>query len=114
MISMPLIQKQHLTIARTLSKALDAQFKILGISFGFDSVLSIVPGIGTIVPTAISLYLVWIGYAYGIPTGKLIRMIMHVGIDAFIGSIPLVGAFVDAFYKANIKNLRILEQEFSS
>lgn len=111
---MPSTQKQHLAIAKTLSKSLDSQFKILGVSFGLDSILSLVPGIGTIVPTALSFYLVWIGYTYEIPRHRLAVMIFHVAVDAFIGSIPLLGAFADAFYKANVKNLRILEHELSS
>ncbi len=40
-------------------------------------------------------------------------MIFNVGLEAVVGTVPLVGDLFDAFYKSNIRNLDILEQHLS-
>lgn len=106
---MALTLKQHLKLAKSLTQMLDTQFCILGFRFGLDSVFDLVPGVGTILPTVLSFYLVWIGWEFQIPKPKLYQMMTNIFIDSVIGSIPFLGAFVDAFFKANVKNLSILE-----
>jgi hypothetical protein len=37
-------------------------------------------------------------------------MIFNIGLEAAVGTVPLVGDMFDAYYKSNIRNLAILEQ----
>jgi len=37
-------------------------------------------------------------------------MIFNIGLEAVVGSVPLVGDLFDAYYKSNIRNLALLEQ----
>ena len=36
-------------------------------------------------------------------------MIYNIGLEAVVGSVPLVGDIFDAFYKSNMRNLALLE-----
>ena len=99
----------HLEIARTLATFLDSQYSILGIKFGFDSLIGLLPGIGDLVSLFLSLYLIWIGHQMNMPQTKLMKMVLNVAIDTAIGAIPIIGDIGDVFFKANLKNLKILE-----
>lgn len=43
----------------------------------------------------------------GIPRATILRMVANVGIDAALGSIPLVGDLFDIAFQANTKNLEL-------
>jgi len=43
----------------------------------------------------------------GVSRSTLARMLANVGIDAVIGSVPLLGVIFDAFWKANKWNLKL-------
>ena len=89
---------------------MDNQFRIFGISFGLDNVLGLFPGLGDVASLLLSGYLIWIGYQMGLPSVKILQMIKNVVVDALIGTLPLIGDIGDLFFKANLKNLEILEQ----
>jgi hypothetical protein len=36
-------------------------------------------------------------------------MVFNIGLEAVIGTIPLLGDLFDAFYKSNVRNLELLE-----
>lgn len=46
----------------------------------------------------------------GTPGVILLRMLLNVGLDLVVGAIPLVGDAVDLFWKANTKNMALLER----
>ncbi len=103
------VATKHLQFARTLTYFLDSRFSILGFRFGLDPILDLIPGIGTVVPTVLSGYLIWIGIQVELPGKLLTQMIINVIVDGILGSIPVVGLVADAFFKANEENLKILE-----
>jgi hypothetical protein len=104
----------HFLLAKTLVKLLDSQFSFLGIKFGLDPLMSILPGVGGIVPACLSFYIVWIGYQHKIPDTDISRMIWNIVVDFVIGSVPFVGAVADIFIRSNEKNLKILEKHLST
>ncbi len=101
--------EEHLKLARALSKLLDSQFSIFGFHFGLDPVFDLIPAIGTLVPTFLSLYVVWIGYTCGLPRILIARMIFNCLVDGTIGSVPIIGTIADAVFKANEKNMKIID-----
>lgn len=103
----------HLRAATYLTDLLDNRFRILGVKFGIDPLLDLFPVLGGIIPTLLSLYLVWIAYRIRVPQKKINEMIGNVVLDFVIGLIPFIGALGDVFYKANSKNLKILKQYYS-
>jgi hypothetical protein len=104
------MENKHLRAARIFAKWMDGQYSFLGINFGFDNILGFFPGIGDFLSFLLSLYLVWIGVVMELPGKQIRKMITNVVLDAAIGSVPVLGDIGDLFFKANQKNLQILEE----
>ncbi len=100
------------TLARldALAHLLDSAFVVPGTSVrvGLDSLIGLVPGIGDLVSTAISSYIIVEARRLGLPRWKLARMAGNVAMDAAIGVVPLMGDVADVFFKANRRNMRII------
>ena len=45
-----------------------------------------------------------------VPVVVLARMVMNAGIDALVGLVPIAGDLVDVGWKANLRNLELLER----
>lgn len=101
--------KIHLTVARFLTNLLDRQFSVFGVRFGLDPIIGLIPGIGDLVSFALSLYLIWIAVRLNLPAKKVGAMVQNIVIDLLIGAIPIIGDIGDVVYRANYKNLQILE-----
>lgn len=102
--------RNHLKTARFVAKLLDSQFRLFGVKFGIEPIIGLVPGWGDLISLILSAYLLWIGYKTGLPSKKMYRMAMNIVIDFVLGLVPIVGDITDVFFKANLKNLKILEQ----
>ncbi len=98
----------HLKIATALVNLLDLRYRLFGVRFGLDPLLGIIPGLGDIIPFILGLYIIYIGTELDLPSDKIGTMIVNLFFDLLIGSIPFVGDLTDFFYKANVKNLRII------
>ena len=77
-------------------------------TIGADGFLSLVPGIGSLVGTGLSLYVVGEALRHGVPARLLTRMGLNIAADTVLGAIPVVGFFFDMFFKANQRNLNLL------
>jgi hypothetical protein len=100
---------KHIETAEFIADLLDNRFKILGFRFGLDPLIGIIPGLGSTVTYLLSFYIVWIAYELNMPKDKLAEMIKNITLDFILGLVPGVGNVADFFYKANIKNLKILK-----
>ena len=79
--------------------------------FGFDGILGLlVPGAGDAVTAAGALSLFYLALQRGVPRVVLARMALNVAVDAIVGAIPILGDLFDFAYKANRRNLRLLER----
>lgn len=85
-----------------------------GIRVGADAIIGLAPGIGDAVTTAISAYFVYEARRLGLPKHKLARMIGNLAVDGLIGAIPVFGDFFDVAFKANMRNLAIIEEHFAA
>ena len=103
--------RARLARVRRLSTLLDSTVTIprTRITVGLDPVLGVIPGVGDVVPTAASAYIVAQAAALGVPRATLLRMCLNLLLDASVGSIPLVGDAVDVAWRANDRNVRLLE-----
>ena len=93
------------------AKVLDKAFRIPGtnIRFGLDPIIGLIPGLGDLASPIFAALLVVEGSRLGIPKIILLRMVVNALIDAVIGAIPFAGAVGDIFFRANTKNLALLE-----
>jgi hypothetical protein len=98
--------------ANRLAELLDSQFKIpnTNIRFGLDPIISLIPGAGDVIAGVISLYFLIQGAIHGGRTAVLGRMFINILLDVLIGSIPLLGDLFDVYWKANLRNARILNE----
>jgi uncharacterized protein DUF4112 len=96
---------------RRVGWILDSTFKVpgTGIRFGLDSLIGLVPGLGDLIGGALSLYIIAESARLGVPRGLLLRMGWNVAIDTFVGEVPILGDMFDVAWKANMRNLALLE-----
>lgn len=99
-----------------LARGMDTLFEIPGtrIRFGLDAIVGLVPGLGDLLTTLVSLYILGAARRYGAPRSTLLRMAANIAIDAAIGSLPLVGDVFDVFWKANVKNVALLQRHLKA
>lgn len=98
----------------TMARLMDAQFRlpIIGIRVGLDGIVGLVPGVGDVLMTGPSAWMIAKGWQHGARRRTILRMAANSSIDFLIGSIPLIGDIFDVAFKANLKNARLLRQEF--
>lgn len=97
--------------ARRIAWLLDEAVRLPGgIRFGLDGVLGLIPGIGDLLGLLAAGRIVDIARRQGVPPGALMRMVGNIGIDALIGAIPIAGDLFDFGFKANARNVDLLEQ----
>ena len=96
---------------RRVGWMLDSTFKVpgTGIRFGLDSLIGLVPGLGDLIGGALSLYIIAESARLGVPRGLLLRMGWNVALDTFVGEVPILGDLFDVAWKANMRNLALLE-----
>lgn len=104
--------KRHINFARRLTQVMDLRFRVLGIRFGIDPLLDIIPGFGNIISTVTSLYLFWIAYQLKVPGRVYVTMLWNMSVDYVLGILPFVGIVFDIFFRANVKNFNLLEKYF--
>ena len=96
---------------KKLAWLLDAQFGLPGtrFRFGLNSLLGLLPGIGDVLLGLVGLYIVWEARTLGAPAPLLGRMLINIVVEVFGGSVPLLGDLFDMAFKANLRNLALLE-----
>lgn len=82
-------------------------------SVGADGVLSLIPGVGSLIGTGMSLYVIGEALNHRVPPRVLTRMGLNIAADTAIGAIPVVGFLFDMAFKANQRNLMLLRQHLA-
>ena len=105
------IDSERLQRLRSLAWLLDNSIPLPGgFRVGLDAVIGLVPGVGDAIGGLISAYLINEARMMGAPRSVLMRMTGNVLLETIIGVIPFAGDLFDAAYKANTKNLALLER----
>lgn len=91
---------------------LDSAFRIPGtnIRFGLDALVGLFPGLGDLASPLFTVALLLEGTRRRLPPVVLARMVLNAGIDMLLGLVPLVGDAADVAWKANLRNLALLER----
>jgi Domain of unknown function (DUF4112) len=103
---------QRLDRLRKVGWVLDNSFRIPGtqIRFGVDTIIGLVPGLGDVIAGALSLYIIAESARLGVPRSLLARMGWNVAVDTLVGEVPILGDLFDVVWKANMRNLALLEE----
>lgn len=96
------------------SRLLDTKFRIPGtdIRFGLDFLLGLVPGAGDLVSLGMSGVLVATMAKNGASPQLAAKMLFNVGLDAIVGTIPIIGNIFDLVYKANYRNAVLMREYY--
>lgn len=109
-----LSRERQLILARVerLARLLDTAYGIPGtkIRFGLDPLLGLLPVVGDLGGAALSAYLIYQARRLKLPKSAIARMIGNVAVEAALGAIPLAGDMFDLFWRANIRNARIMRR----
>ncbi|WP_191965422.1 MULTISPECIES: DUF4112 domain-containing protein [Haloferax] len=108
------IPEETLERLRTVSHYLDNAIEIPGTNYriGLDPILGLIPGVGDTTASALSAYILVEAAMLGAPRATLARMFGNVIVDTVFGSLPVVGDVFDVAWKANARNVRLLEDRF--
>ena len=95
-----------------ISLVMDNLVRIPGVNWrvGLDPLIGLIPGVGDLVSTFVSLYVIFAAVQHGAPKITVLRMGLNIAFDYVIGSLPLVGDFADAWWKSNRMNLELLRK----
>lgn len=107
-----LTREQRLARLEALAKLLDIAFVLPGtnIRYGIDGLIGLIPVVGDIITTAISLWLVREARALGAPWYLTARMLGNVAVDGVVGMVPFAGDAFDVMFRANMRNVRLLRR----
>lgn len=103
----PTVEQRALDLKRVrrLTRVMDERF--------LDPILGLVlPAVGDAVGTATGLYAVWIAIKHKAPKVLVARMLLNLGVDGLLGAIPILGDVFDFTFKAQSRNLKLLQARF--
>lgn len=92
---------------------MDDLVRVPGTRFGFglDAVLGfLLPGLGDLVTGAAAITVITAAQRRGVPRVVLLRMLLNLGVDVLGGMVPVVGDAFDLVWRANVRNLALLER----
>jgi hypothetical protein len=106
---------QRETMTRNLERIawlMDRAFRIPGtrITVGLDALLGLLPIGGDVLTGLVQAGLVLVALRhYKVPRTVAVRMAANVLIDIAVGAIPILGDLFDVGFKANTRNIQLLE-----
>ena len=99
----------------SLAWLLDSSIPVPGTRFtiGLDALIGLFPFLGDLVGVLLSSYILSEASRLGAPKSVLMRMAFNIGVEGVVGIVPLAGDLFDAAFKANQRNVQLLNQWFA-
>lgn len=97
---------------KRFANLMDSRFQVpgTGIRFGLDPLLGLIPGIGDGATALASFWIVYQARELGASIGLVARMLGNIAVDFVVGAVPLLGDLFDVRFKANRRNVALLEE----
>jgi len=107
-----LTREQRLARLEMIAKLLDVAFILPGtkIRYGVDGIIGLIPVVGDLIATALSLWVVREARALGAPWHLTARMLGNVAVQGVVGAVPVAGDAFDVLFRANMRNARLLRR----
>jgi hypothetical protein len=106
------LNEEKLLRLKLLSERLDDSIKIPGTNqkIGIDAIVGIIPILGDFIGIIFSTYIMYSGIKMGVSSKIVKKMATNIAIDLIIGLIPIIGDVFDALWKANKRNVELIEK----
>lgn len=95
---------------------LDAGIRIPGtnLRFGLDPIIGLIPGAGDAAGAVLAGWILVEAIRLGASRATVIRIAGNVALDAAVGAVPLLGDIFDFVWKANLRNVALLERHLAA
>lgn len=109
-------QTASLRRLRRISHLLDNAIPIPGTKYriGLDPILGLIPGGGDVIGSIFAGYVVFKSAQMGVPQETLVQMAANIVFDTVAGTVPVAGDLFDVAWKANVKNIELLDAHLGS
>jgi len=106
---------RRLSRLRKLAWLLDAALRLPGtrFRFGLNSLIGLPPEVGDVLLAVLSLYFVIEAMRLRVPKRLLGRMLVNIAVEFGLGAVPVLGDLLDMVWKANLRNVALLERHFA-
>lgn len=100
----------NMTWLRRYARLMDSSIRLpFGARIGLDSVIGLIPGLGDIAGAVFSSVILIHAWRGGVSLPVMLRLLANVLLETVVGSVPIIGDVFDMAFKANERNVRILE-----
>ena len=108
----PARNQRNLDLLRRWAVLLDSAFRLPGtrIRFGLDAIVGLFPGLGDLATPVFALLLLLHAFRMRLPAVVQARMVLNSALDMAMGLVPILGDVADIGFKANLRNLALLER----
>jgi hypothetical protein len=100
----------RLVVLRRFAELLDGR----RLPIGLDPLLGLIPGVGDVVGAVLAGWVFGEAVRRGASRATLTRIAANIALDAAAGSIPLLGDVFDFVWRANLRNVTLLERHAAS
>ena len=103
--------EEKLLRLKLLSERLDELTKIPGTNqkIGIDAIIGVIPILGDFIGVVFSTYIMYSGIKMGVSSKVVTKMAANIAIEFIIGWIPIIGDIFDVLWKANKRNVELIE-----
>ena len=107
---------ERLRWVERIAHLMDSQFRLPGtrFRFGLDPLLGLLPVVGDLSTTAVSVVLLLTMLRHGASGAVVARMALNILIDTIVGGIPILGNVFDFAYKSNECNVALLRRHYAA
>jgi len=103
--------RHELERLRSIARLVDQAFAVPGTRrrFGLDALFGLVPGLGDIAGALVAVYALRVARNLNAPQAIQLHLLSNIALDAVIGTVPILGDLFDFAFKAQTRNLALLD-----
>jgi len=94
-----------------ITRLFDQAFVVPGTRwrFGLDALIGLVPGFGDIAGALVAMFAMQVARRLNAPPVVQLHLLSNIALDALVGVVPIVGDLFDFAFKAQTRNLALLD-----
>ncbi len=102
--------EQELAWLQAMAKLMDSRFEVLGIRFGVDALVGLIPVLGDLATLAAGTTALFTSVRLKLPWHVHARIFANLAADMGIGAVPVAGDAFDFFFRSHKRNVRLIER----